>query len=107
MRKRRKSEVLESMLSSIDEVSLRKTENRLSVAASIADYIAARGMTQAEFARKMGRPTSEISEWLSGTRNFTINTLSEIEYVLGIRLLKKRTRQPKYGALPSAANAMH
>ncbi len=97
MKKRRKSAVLESMLSNIDEVSLRKTENRLSVAASIADQIAARGMTQVEFARKMGRPTSEISEWLSGTRNFTINTLSEIECALGIRLLKKCALQPKYG----------
>ncbi len=74
----------------MDEVSLRKTENRMQVAASIADRLEARGMTQKEFAQKMGRPTSEISEWLSGTRNFTINTLSEIECVLGMRLIKRR-----------------
>ncbi len=87
MRKRKKSVVLESMLSNIDEASLHKAENRLSVAKSIADQIAAHGITQKEFALKMHRPTSEISEWLSGSRNFTINTLSEIECVLGIRLL--------------------
>ncbi len=85
--------MLENMLSNMDEVSMRKTENRLLVAASIADRIAACGMTQAEFAKKMGRSTAEISEWLTGTRNFTINTLTEIECVLGIHLLKQRTQQ--------------
>ncbi len=89
MKTRKKSKVLERMLANMDEVSLRQTENRLCIAASIADRIASCGMTQTDFARKMGRPASEISEWLSGTRNFTINTLSEIEYVLDIQLIER------------------
>ncbi len=111
MRKREKSKVLEGMLASMDEVSLRQTENRMTIAASIADRITACGMTQAEFAQRMGRATSEISDWLSGTRNFTVNTLSEIECALGIRLLERRavyadtTRECK-SAMEVAESAM-
>ncbi len=92
---RKRSETLQNILANMDEVSLRKTENRMAMAANIADCLATRGLTQVQFARIMGRPTSEISEWLSGTRNFTINTLSEIECALGVRLLKRRRIQPE------------
>ncbi len=86
---RKRSEVLGKMISEMDEVSLRQTENRMMIAARIADAIATAGLSQVEFANIMGRPASEISEWLSGTRNFTLNTLSEIECALGIQLLEK------------------
>ena len=35
----------------------------------------------------MGKSETVVSEWLSGDRNFTIDTLSDIEEVLGVRLL--------------------
>ena len=35
----------------------------------------------------MKKSTTVISEWLSGDRNFTADTLMEIEEALGIRLL--------------------
>ena len=35
----------------------------------------------------MGKTESEISEWISGERNMTIDTLSDFENALGISLL--------------------
>jgi hypothetical protein len=35
----------------------------------------------------MDQTPSTISKWLSGTHNFTIDTLYDIEYMLGIELV--------------------
>jgi transcriptional regulator with XRE-family HTH domain len=45
------------------------------------------GMTQTQFAESMGKPISLISRWMSGTHNFTVDTLVDIQRVLGISLL--------------------
>lgn len=71
----------------IDEDRLRRTRNRMLVAMRIADALKAKGISQKRFAEKTGRSESEISEWLSGDRNFTIDTLSDIKKYLGIDLL--------------------
>jgi transcriptional regulator with XRE-family HTH domain len=60
---------------------------RMSLAARIDDILQARGLTNQEFAFMMGKKPSEISRWLSGTHNFTTETLWEIERVLCIQLL--------------------
>lgn len=57
------------------------------VAVRIADALDAKGISQKRFAKMTGRSESEISEWLSGNRNFTIDTLSDIKACLGLDLL--------------------
>jgi transcriptional regulator with XRE-family HTH domain len=47
----------------------------------------ARGWNQNQFAEAMGKQPSEISKWLSGTHNFTAETLWDIEDQLGIELI--------------------
>ena len=58
----------------------------------IADKIDARlkelGMTQKEFARKVGKTEPEVSRWLGGTHNFTLRTLAKISSVLGEDLIR-------------------
>ena len=57
----------------------------------IADKIAAilqqRGMTQKEFAHKIGRSEAEVSRWVGGTHNFTIATLAKISSTLGVPII--------------------
>ncbi len=43
----------------------------------------------------MGKKSSEISRWLSGTHNFTTETLWEIERVLNIQLLTSSPMKEK------------
>lgn len=59
---------------------------------AIADKIDARlkkvGMTQKEFAKKVGKTEPEVSRWLSGTHNFTLRTLAKISSVLGEDMIR-------------------
>lgn len=82
-----KKNVLSQLLSTIDEVSLKKTSNRMMVAAKIGNALKDKGISQKEFAKKLRKSESEISSWLSGDRNFTIDTLTEISQALDISLL--------------------
>ena len=92
MTKRRKSSAnLTSIISNIDEDKLRRTRARMLVAVKIADALKAKGISQKKFAEMTGRSESEISEWLSGDRNFTIDTLSDIKKYLGLDLLNIST----------------
>lgn len=94
MKIRNASGVLGRMLANMDELSLAKTRNRMMVAAKIADAMRSSGMNQKQLAQKMGKTESEVSEWLSGDRNFTLDTLTEIEHTLNVSLLD--TDKPRY-----------
>jgi transcriptional regulator with XRE-family HTH domain len=59
----------------------------MSTASLIADILANRGISQKEFAKKLGKKESEISKWLRGTHNFTFKTIGKIEDVLGVSLM--------------------
>lgn len=74
----------------IDENSkyYRMVERRMRLAGFIADLIEQKGWSNGEFARKMGKQPSVISKWLSGTHNFTTETLWEIEEVVGERIIQ-------------------
>lgn len=85
--KRKPSAALSKILSSISEEDKRHTRDRMLVAVKIADALEAKKLSQKRFAELMGKSESEISEWLSGNRNFTIDTLSDIGDCLGISLL--------------------
>ena len=74
-------------MNDIDEDKLRRTRDRMLVANKIADALKAKGISQKKFSEMTGRSESEVSEWLSGDRNFTIDTLSDIQNYLGIDLL--------------------
>lgn len=88
MNKARKvsSPLLKSLL---DENSkhYRMVERRMRLAGFIADLIEQKGWTNGEFAQKMGKQPSVISKWLSGTHNFTTETLWEIEEVIGVKII--------------------
>ncbi len=94
MKIREATGVLGRILANKSELSLAKTRNRMMVAAKIADAMRGCGMNQKQLAQKMGKTESEVSEWLSGDRNFTLDTLTEIEHTLNVTLLD--TDSPRY-----------
>ncbi|MCI6619639.1 MAG: helix-turn-helix domain-containing protein [Prevotella sp.] len=87
VKKRKSTGVLSHLLGKLDKKKLEMTSNRMLVAAKIGNALEKERLTQKEFAVMMGRSESEISEWLSGNRNFTIDTLTEISLALNISLL--------------------
>ncbi len=96
MKTRKATGLLGKILSNMDEKDLAKTRNRMLIAAKIASSMESNGLNQKQFAKKMGKTESEVSEWLSGDRNFTIDTLTEIENVLGVSLLNVNNSKYNY-----------
>lgn len=78
------------IMASVSPLSIRRIETRMLVAKMLYDYLKTRGVSQRALAGKMGKQPSEVSKWLSGNHNFTIDTLSDIGYYLGVDFLVKR-----------------
>jgi transcriptional regulator with XRE-family HTH domain len=78
------SSILDELLGKITPVSQFQTNTRMTVAARIDDLIVARGWGKSELAQKLNKNPSEVTKWLSGTQNFTLDTLSEIAFIMEI-----------------------
>jgi transcriptional regulator with XRE-family HTH domain len=82
------SPLIDSLLKEISPEELERTEKRMLLAARIDKAIKAKGWKKKDFAEAMSKTPSEITKWLSGTHNFTSDTLFDIERVLNICLIK-------------------
>ena len=85
--KKKATGTLGRMVAEVNPDRLAKMRNRMLIAAKIADAMQAQHLNQKQFAKMMGRTESEISDWLSGDRNFTIDTLFDIGQALGVTFL--------------------
>jgi transcriptional regulator with XRE-family HTH domain len=85
--KARRRNALDTVLEEITPQEQERTEKRMLLAAKIDEGRSAKGWNQNQFAEAMGKQPSEISKWLSGTHNFTAETLWDIEEQLGIELI--------------------
>ena len=54
----------------------------------IHEILLAKGLKQRDLALMLGKSEAEISRWMRGTHNFTIDTLISIEQALGSPILK-------------------
>lgn len=81
------SQVLDDFLSLGTEEEFARTKSRMMLAAKIQDAMAAKNIGKKELAERMGQQPSVITKWLSGKHNFTTDTLTDIQRVLGVRLL--------------------
>lgn len=81
------SGVLGELLANINPKELARTRKRMMLAVKIEEAMKKRGLNQKQLALRMGKSEAVISEWLSGDRNFTVDTLTDIEEILEIQLL--------------------
>ncbi len=82
------SNIIDDLLADITPQDIEKRAKKLLLATRIDEAINKRGWSKKEFAQRMNRKPSEISRWLSGSNNFTVDTLLEIEELLSISLLQ-------------------
>jgi transcriptional regulator with XRE-family HTH domain len=92
MSNKKNKDLLSELLGTISAEVQSKTDRKMILAAKIANAIKAKGLKKSEFAEILGKQPSEISKWLSGTHNFTVDTLMDIEQVLSIQLLDTKNR---------------
>ncbi len=74
----------------------------------ISEFLRANQMTKREFARRLGKSETQVSNWFGGGHNFTLKTLAEISSIFGIdfsEVFKVRHDQQyrKPGAQPKKA----
>lgn len=81
------SKLMDEIYQNIPQTTFDFVANRMALASRINEAMKTRGWSQRQFAEAMNKKPSEISKWLSGTHNFTTDTLWHIEQVLGIHLL--------------------
>lgn len=63
-------------------------EMSVAIANRIYEMLDARGMTQKDLARKLGKTETEVSRWLSGTHNMTLSTICKISTALEADVVK-------------------
>lgn len=79
---------LDRLLQEITPEEQERTDGKLLLAARIADAMEAKGWNNKMLMEAMGKKNpSEISRWLSGTHNFTVETLIDLGRVLEINFL--------------------
>ncbi|MCR5561711.1 MAG: helix-turn-helix transcriptional regulator [Bacteroidales bacterium] len=80
-------ETFAEFISGIDKKSLARTRVRMEIAIAIDEELRAQGISQKQLAERLGKSESEISAILSGGRNFTIDSLTDICEELHMHLL--------------------
>src|SRR6056297_2963008 len=81
------SPAIDELTDETDEKEYKRTEKRMMMAARIDEARRAKGWKNKDLAKALEKKPSEISKYLSGTHNFTVDTLSDLEEALGIQLL--------------------
>jgi transcriptional regulator with XRE-family HTH domain len=88
-------EALNRLFSEITPEEQAKTDAKMLLAVKIADAMKAKGWNKTRLMKEMGKTNpSEITRWLSGTQNFTVETLVDLERVLDIKLLQLQDNKP-------------
>jgi len=97
--KRVSSPLIKNILEVANPLQKIQNNNRIALACRIDDLMKANGYSNSTFAKKLGKQPSVITKWLSGTHNFTMDTLDEIAYHLGVEsvhLLQPQQTQTIY-----------
>lgn len=93
--KRQSSAAIQHLQQSRSAAAFEKTKKQMMLAAKIQDAMKEKGFNNSRFAQLMDQHPSVISKWLSGTHNFTTDTLFDIEAILGISLVMVTEPSPK------------
>ena len=74
-------------LAAVPEEQKAEFELSFGIAERISEVLKEKDLTQKDFAHKLNKRESEISKWLTGRHNFTLQTIARIETALGCKLI--------------------
>ena len=92
----RRSSIIEARRQSVNPEARRMVEFSFQIVDRIHDILEIKGMKQKDLAILLGKKEAEISKWMRGTHNFTIETIMMIETAVGMPILsvsKPRNRK--------------
>ena len=79
--------IMDEIRSTISPEMKLQMEMSVSIANRIYEILEAKGMTQKDLAKRLGKTETEVSRWLSGTHNLTLSTICKISAALGDQTL--------------------
>lgn len=79
----RKSSIIEERRRKVNPEARRMVDLSFRIVDRIHEILKEKGLKQKDLALHLEKNESEISKWMRGTHNFTIDTLVSIENVLG------------------------
>jgi ribosome-binding protein aMBF1 (putative translation factor) len=85
--RKHRSSVVEEIKRKMDPLASARSKKKLIIAYKIAEALDKKGMKRIELAALFGKEPSEVTRWTSGDYNFTLDTLSDLEEILGVQLL--------------------
>lgn len=99
----KKQSSLDKLLDEITPEEQERTDAKMLLAAKIADAMEAKGWNNKMLMEAMGKKNpSQITKWLSGTHNFTTETLIDLGRVLDtnfLNLMKEETTNQRYSII--------
>lgn len=84
----KRSSILEARRAKVSPEVKNKVNLSFMIVDRIYSILEERGLRQKDLADMLGKKESEISKWMRGTHNFTIDTVCSIENVLGQPILQ-------------------
>lgn len=84
----KRSNIIEARRAKVSPEVRRRVDLSFLIVGRIHSILEEKGLKQKDLANMLGRKESEISKWMRGTHNFTIETISSIENVLGLPILQ-------------------
>jgi ribosome-binding protein aMBF1 (putative translation factor) len=85
--RKRNSSLIANLRTDRDPGNSDRIRTSMIIAARIATALHEKGWNKVKLAAELKKSPSLATRWLSGTHNFTVETLREIQQVLGIHLL--------------------
>lgn len=85
---KRSSNIIKELREQRNKHEANRTKTSMLLAAKISSVLKEQGIGKSQFAVMLDKKASVISKWLSGTHNFTSDTLTDIGSVLNIDLFK-------------------
>lgn len=84
----KRSRIIEARREKVSSEVRRRVNLSFLIVDRIHNILEAKGLKQKDLANMLGKNESEISKWMRGTHNFTIDTISSIEEALGVPILQ-------------------
>lgn len=81
------NDLFRQCLMTVPEEQKAEFELSFGIAERISEVLKAKNLTQKDFANRLHKRESEISKWMTGRHNFTIQTIAKIETALGCKLI--------------------
>ena len=84
----KRSNIIEARRKQVNPLVRQNIDLSFQIVDRIHEILQTKGLRQKDLALRLGKKEAEISKWMRGTHNFTIDTIVSIEQALGAPILQ-------------------